>query len=87
MGGYWENVKVLVCINNKILAEGVKSIIDENVPETLMGDHFFGPAVEDPDIVLFVSRDDILELKQNYIEAKFIYFDQGTCDSELSCLL
>jgi len=87
MGGYWENVKVLVCINNKILAEGVKSIIGKNVPEALMGDHFFGPTVEDPDIVLFVSRDDILELKKNYIEAKFIYFDQGTCDSELSCLL
>ena len=80
-------MKVLVSINNKILAEGVKSIIVENVPETLMGDHFFGPTVEDPDIVLFVSRDDILELKKNYIEAKFIYFDQGTCESELSCLL
>jgi DNA-binding NarL/FixJ family response regulator len=80
-------VKVLVCINNKILAEGVKNLIDENVPETLLGDHFFGPPVEGPDIVLFVTRDDILELKQNYSKARFIYFDQGTCDSELACLL
>ena len=80
-------MKVLVCINNKILAEGVKSLIGENVPETLLGDHFFGPVVEDPDIVLFASRDDILELKQSYPEARFIYFDQGTCDSELACLL
>ena len=80
-------MKVLVCINNKILAEGLKNIISENVPETLLGDHFFGPPVEDPDIVLFVSRDDILELKQSYPEARFIYFDQGTCDSELACLL
>lgn len=80
-------MKVLVCINNKILAEGVKILIGENVPETLLGDHFFGPVVEDPDIVLFVSRDDILELKQSYPEARFIYFDQGTCDSELACLL
>jgi len=80
-------VKVLICINNKILAEGVKNIIGENVPETLLGDHFFGPVVEDPDIVLFASRDDILELKQSYPEARFIYFDQGTCDSELACLL
>jgi len=80
-------VKVLICINNKILAEGVKSLIGENVPETLLGDHFFGPVVEDPDIVLFASRDDILELKQSYPEARFIYFDQGTCDSELACLL
>ena len=80
-------MKVLVCINNKILAEGVKNIIGENVPETLLGDHFFGPVVEDPDIVLFASRDDILELKQSYPEARFIYFDQGTCDSELACLL
>lgn len=80
-------MKVLICINNKILAEGVKSLIGENVPETLLGDHFFGPVVEDPDIVLFASRDDILELKQSYPEARFIYFDQGTCDSELACLL
>ena len=80
-------MKVLVCINNKILAEGVKILIGENVPETLLGDHFFGPVVGDPDIVLFASRDDILELKQNYPEARFIYFDQGTCDSELACLL
>ena len=80
-------MKVLVCINNKILAEGVKNIIGENVPETLLGDHFFGPVVEDPDIVLFASRDDILELKQSYLEARFIYLDQGSCDSELACLL
>jgi hypothetical protein len=80
-------VKVLVCINNKILAEGVKSLIGENVPETPLGDHFFGPVVEDPDIVLFASRDDILELKQSYLEARFIYLDQGSCDSELACLL
>jgi len=80
-------VKVLICINNKILAEGVKSLIGENVPETLLGDHFFGPVVEDPDIVLFASRDDILELKQSYLEARFIYLDQGSCDSELACLL
>jgi len=80
-------VKVLICINNKILAEGVKNIIGENVPETLLGDHFFGPVVEDPDIVLFASRDDILELKQSYLEARFIYLDQGSCDSELACLL
>ena len=87
MGGYWENVKVLVCINNKILAEGVKSILGENVPEALIGDHFFEATVEDPDIVLFFSRDDIIELKENYVGARFIYFDQGTPDSELSCLL
>ena len=80
-------MKVLICINNKILAEGVKSLIGENVPETLLGDHFFGPVVEDPDIVLFASRDDILELKQSYLEARFIYLDQGSCDSELACLL
>lgn len=80
-------MKVLVCINNQILAEGVKKIIGENVPETLMGDHFFGPGMHDPDIVLFVSRDDILELKETYVGARFIYFDQGTSDSELSCLL
>jgi len=87
LGGYWENVKVLVCINNKILAEGVKGIVDEKLPETLLGDHFFGPTMEDPDIVLFFSRDDIIELKENYVGARFIYFDRGTPDSELSCLL
>jgi len=80
-------MKVLVCINNKILAEGVKRIIGENVPETLLGDHFFGPNLEGPDIVLFVSRDDIVELKENYVNARFIYFDQGTPDNELSCLI
>lgn len=80
-------MKVLVCINNKILSEGVKSLIGENVPETFLGDHFYGPSLHDPDIVLFVSRDDIIELKENYVDARFIYFDQGTSDSELSCLL
>ena len=80
-------MKVLVCINNKILAEGVKGIVGEKAPKTLLGDHFFGPTMEDPDIVLFVSRDDIIELKENYVGARFIYFDQGTPDSELSCLL
>ncbi len=80
-------MKVLVCINNKILAEGVKRIIGENVPETLLGDHFFGPGLEAPDIVLFVSRDDIVKLKENYVGARFIYVDQGTPDNELSCLL
>ncbi len=80
-------MKVLVCINNKILAEGVKGVVGEKVPETLFGDHFFGPTMEDPDIVLFFSRDDIIQLKENYVGARFIYFDQGTPDSELSCLL
>ena len=87
MGRDQENVKVVVCINNKILAEGVKKIIGENVPETLLGDHFFGPGLEAPDIVLFVSRDDIVKLKENYVGARFIYVDQGTPDNELSCLL
>lgn len=80
-------MKVLICINNKILAEGIKNIIGEQVPETLLGDHFFGPPMDAPDVILFISRDDIIKLKQNYTEAKFIYFDQGTWDSELSCLL
>lgn len=80
-------MKVLVCINNQILAEGIKRIIGEHVPDILLGDHFFGPSVKDPDIVLFVSRDDILELKETYVNARFIYFDQGAPDNELSCLL
>ena len=80
-------MKVQVCINNKILAEGVKNIIAGCVPESLLGDHFFGPTVDDPDIVLFVSRDDILEVRQSYENAKLIYFDQGTCDSELAYML
>jgi len=80
-------MKVLVCINNKILSEGVKSIICGQIAEIHLGDHYFGPPLDDPDVVLFVSRDDILELKQNYLKARFIYFDQGTSDAELACLL
>lgn len=80
-------VKVQICINNKILAEGVKILIGEKLPESLLGDHCFGPSVDAPDIVLFTSRDDILALKTSYVNAKFIYFDQGTNESELACLL
>ena len=80
-------MKVQICINNNILAEGVKNIIVDNVPEALLGDHFFGPTVVDPDIVLFVSRDNILEVRQSYENAKLIYFDQGTCNSELAYML
>ena len=80
-------MKVQICINNKIFAEGVKSLIGEKFPEALLGDHCFGPSVDDPDIVLFTSRDDILNLKRSYVNAKFIYLDQGTSESELACLL
>jgi len=80
-------VKVQICINNKIIAEGVKSLIGEKFPEARLGDHCFGPLVDDPDLVLFTSRDDILALKTSYVNAKFIYFDQGTSESELACLL
>lgn len=80
-------MKVQICINNKIIAEGVKSLISEQVPEALLGDHCFGPPVDDPDIVLFTSRDYILALKTSYVNAKFIYLDQGANESELACLL
>lgn len=80
-------MKVQFCINNKIIAEGVKSLIGDKFPEALLGDHCFGPSVDDPDIVLFTSRDDILALKKSYVNAKFIYLDQGTSESELAYLL
>ena len=36
---------------------------------------------------MFASRDDVQALKESYLDARFIYFDQGTPDNELSCLL
>ena len=80
-------LKIQVCINNNVLAEGVKAIIDENFPEVVLGDQQAGSKLESPDLLLFTSRCDILDLKDNYPEAKFICFDQGMSDSEIACLL
>lgn len=80
-------VKVQLCINNKILAEGVKRILDESSPEITFGDHCFGPIVENPDLVLFASRADMVALRGCYPEARFIYFDLGVAESEIACLL
>ncbi|PLX89481.1 MAG: hypothetical protein C0618_01110 [Desulfuromonas sp.] len=80
-------MNVLICIKNRIIVEGIKTLIATKIPDAILGEHCFESPVHEPDLVLFISRDDIIDLKRIYAKAKFIYFDQGLSDSELACLL
>jgi len=80
-------MKLQICVNNRVLSEGLKKIIADHLPGATLGDHWFGPRVDDPALVLFTSLEDILPLKQAYPQAKFICFDHGSPDCDLACLL
>lgn len=80
-------MKILISLRSYILAEGVKRIISENFADATMADYCTNPPMDNPDLVLFDSRDFISDLMQKYAQAKFIYFDLGVKPSELACLL
>jgi len=80
-------VKILICINNLVLSEGVKKIISDNLEGVIIGQSLSGPSVTEPDIVLFDSRERIDQLKQDNPGAKFICFDLGMKEAEMACLL
>jgi DNA-binding NarL/FixJ family response regulator len=80
-------MKILICLRNHILAEGIKAIIKDNLDGAIMADYYSDSAIDDPDLVLFDSREIIDELMQKHPRAKCICFDLGLKDSELACLL
>ncbi len=80
-------MKILVCLRNHILAEGIKGIISEHLDGALLADFHSGSSFADPDLVLFDARDVVDDLKQRYPEAKFICFDLGLRPADLACLL
>jgi DNA-binding NarL/FixJ family response regulator len=80
-------MRILICLRNHILAEGVKGIIKGNLDGATLADYYSGSAFDDPDLVLFDSREAIDELMQGYPGARFICFDLGLKNSELACLL
>ena len=80
-------MKILVCLRNHILAEGVKGIIRGNLDGALLSDYYSGSVIDDPALVLFDSRDVIDELMQKYPEARFVCFDLGLKSNDLACLL
>jgi len=80
-------LKVQVCIKNQVLAEAVKKIVLEEVPEAILGGHCLSLSTFAPDIVLFTSQYDILAIKQHYDGAKLICFDLGMKESELAYLI
>ena len=59
----------------------------DNLDAAIMANHYSGSVFDDPDLVLFDSREIIDELRQKHPRAKCIRFDLGLKDSELACLL
>jgi DNA-binding NarL/FixJ family response regulator len=80
-------MKILVCVGNRILAEGLKNILAEVLPGCFLADHFSAQRLFDPDLVLFDSEEEIDTLKARYPEAKFVCLDLGLSDSEVACLV
>ena len=77
---------ILVCLGNQILSAGVKRILSENLPESHVMVCESGWQSDEPDIILFDSRQDIDQLKGIYLHSKFICIDLGLKDAELACL-
>ena len=80
-------MKILVCVGNTILAEGLRRIITENLADAVLGDMLSGPPIADPDLVLFDSREQIDVLMRQYQRARFVCIDLGLREPELACLL
>lgn len=80
-------MNILISINSRVLAQGLKMIIAERLPEVVVEDCFSGQGAFIPDIVLFDSREDIDRLKKQFGSARFICLDLGLKDADLACLL
>lgn len=80
-------MNIQLCIHNRIIAEGIKRVTQEKLPESIVGDHYFGSALIDPDIVIFSFREQMPSLKELYPCSRFICCDLGLTDSDIACLL
>lgn len=80
-------MNILVCINNRVLAEGLQRIILDHVPGAAVDKCFSDRPGGWPDIVLFDSRERIDLLKQRYARARFLCIDVGLKDTDLAWLL
>ena len=80
-------MRILICINNLILAEGLKRIIVENYVESIVENYYLTKKAFSPDIVLFDARDMADSLKKKFSSARFICIDHGLSESDLTCLL
>lgn len=80
-------MKILICLGNRILSTGVQRILSENLPESQIMAFDSGRQSDEPDIILFDSRQDIDQLKDMYLHSKYICIDLGLKDAELACLI
>lgn len=78
---------ILVCLGNQILSAGVQRILSENLAESHVIACESERQRDEPDIILFDSRQDIDQLKGIYLHSKFICIDLGLKDAELACLM
>lgn len=78
---------ILVCVNNRVIAEGLRKIIHTHFNSATVRSHYFDHTVEDPDIILFNTIDQIESLKNVYHQAKFVCLDVGMPNSEIAFLL
>ena len=80
-------MNILICINNRIVAEGLQRIIHDHVAGAAVDKCFSGRDDTWPDIVLFDSRERIDLLKKQYTTARFLCIDVGLKDTDLAWLL
>lgn len=80
-------MNILICINNRVLAEGLQRIIFDHVTGAMVDKCFSGRDGTWPDLVLFDSRERIDLLKKHYTRARFLCIDVGLKDTDLAWLL
>lgn len=80
-------MKILICVNNLVLSEGLKRILCDNFSDAIVADLCSEAHMVDPDLVLFESNRDLTGLIQTYQQAKFVCLDLGMKEAELARLL
>jgi len=80
-------LRILICINNLVLADGLQRIIKDNLTEAIVENYFLCNKAFSAELVLFDTREMVDRLKKTFDQACFICIDHGLSDSELACLL
>jgi DNA-binding NarL/FixJ family response regulator len=80
-------MEILLELKSRILCEGLREIIGQNLPGSVVSDRHEGPVSAQPDIVVFDDRKWADEVTANYPGGKYLFIDNGLSDAELACLL
>jgi LuxR family transcriptional regulator, positive regulator of biofilm formation len=82
-----QQMRIIFVLGSRVLSQGVRNIVGGLMPEAIFADQFSASEGFAPELVVFDSQENVVELRKLYSQARFVCLDMGLKDAEIACLV